>query len=170
MESVLAPKVKRLADIQTEDVNVLLGRYGLRLEVVEESAVIPGSYWGDDEAGLIGATLYARMDTPLHSILHEACHWITCTPAKRAALHTDAADTQDEENATCYLQIVLANYLNGFGQSQALKDMDAWGYSFRLGSASAWYAEDAVAERTWLSERGLLDKFSQPTFVVRQTN
>jgi hypothetical protein len=34
--------------------------------------------------------------------------------------------------------------------------MDAWGYTFRLGSAARWYAEDADDARQWLLERGLL--------------
>ena len=37
---------------------------------------IPGSFWGDEEAGIIGNTVYARDDTPVHSLLHEAGHLI----------------------------------------------------------------------------------------------
>jgi hypothetical protein len=162
--------VKRLRDIAVEDAVQLLQRFGLSFCLVANGKEIPGSYWGEDEAGLIGSCLYARLDTPLHSILHEACHWITCSAAKRVSLHTDAADTQEEENATCYLQIILASYLTGFSQHQALCDMDTWGYSFRLGSASAWFVGDALAEQRWLVEHGLLDHNMQPTFAIRQTN
>jgi hypothetical protein len=37
-----------------------------------------------------------------------------------------------------------------------MQDMDAWGYTFRLGSARAWFEEDAEDARTWLQQRGLL--------------
>jgi hypothetical protein len=35
--------------------------------------------------------------------------------------------------------------------------MDAWGYSFRLGSARAWFERDAEEARAWLAARGLVD-------------
>ena len=53
---------------------ILLERYGLDLRLVAPEEVIPGSYWGESEAGVIGARVYARLDTPLHSVLHEAAH------------------------------------------------------------------------------------------------
>ena len=162
-----APLVLRLQDVDTQQVASLLQRFGLTLTPVLAGNPISGSFWGDDEAGLIGAALFARSDTPLHSILHEACHWITCTPQRRAALHTDAADTQDEENATCYLQILLSDHIPDFGHARALKDMDAWGYSFRLGSAARWFREDAQAERAWLQRFGLIDANEQVCFRVR---
>lgn len=161
------PAVLRLRDIALEDVAHLLGRFGLRLQLLAAECEIPGSYWGDCEAGLIGDCLYARPDTPLHSVLHEGCHWITCTPERRAQVHTDAADTEAEEGATCYLQIVLADDLPGFGRARALLDMDAWGYSFRLGSAGAWFAEDAEDARAWLIEQQLIDADSRCCYRVR---
>ena len=161
------PVVLRLHDVYANDVANLLQRFGLTLTPVLAGQPIPGSFWGDDEAGLIGAALFARSDTPLHSILHEACHWISCTPARRAALHTDAADTQDEENATCYLQILLSDHIPGFGRARGLKDMDAWGYSFRLGSAARWFSEDAQAERAWLQDFELVDAHDRVSFKVR---
>jgi hypothetical protein len=145
----------------------LLARFGMVLQLIPAQSAIPGSYWGDDEAGLISNTLYARADTPLHSILHEASHWITCSPEKRAILDTDAADNQDEENATCYLQLLLADHLPGFGRARAFTDMDAWGYSFRLGSAARWFNEDASAERAWLKTYGLIDDVDTVLFCVR---
>jgi hypothetical protein len=163
----LQPCVIRLNDIDSSDVSALLARFGLQFEVIDPGATIPGSFWGDDEAGLIENRLYARLDTPLHSILHEACHWITCTPTRRAKLHTDAADTQDEENATCFLQIVLSDFLPGFSSARALSDMDVWGYSFRLGSARAWFESDSFAEQKWLVSYQLLDSDLRPTFGVR---
>lgn len=145
----------------------LLARFGLRLELLEDGVEIPGSYWGECEAGLVADALYARPDTPLHSVLHEACHWITCTPERRATVHTDAADTEDEEIATCWLQIVLADDVPGFGRERALVDMDAWGYSFRLGSACAWFVQDAGDARDWLLVHGLIDADDRCRYRVR---
>lgn len=161
------PIVARLRDLDANAVAALLLRFGLRLEVLSDGAEIPGSYWGESEAGLIGDRLYARRDTPLHSILHEACHWITCTPERRATVHTDAADTEAEEGATCYLQIVLADDVPGFGRQRALADMDAWGYSFRLGSAQAWFEQDAEDAQAWLLAERLIDGAGRCTYRVR---
>ena len=47
---------------------VLLDRYGLVLQLVAPQEVIPGSYWGEREAGLMGSKIFARLDTPLHSV------------------------------------------------------------------------------------------------------
>lgn len=143
-----ADDVLRLRDIDAADAVHLLQRYGLTLVQVADGVPIPGSFWGDPEAGVIGHTVYARGDTPLHSLLHEACHLIVVPPARRGTIHTDASDSQFEEDATCYLQLQLAAHLPGFGTARAFSDMDAWGYTFRLGSARAWFerdAEDAAA-------------------------
>ena len=123
---------------------------------MDDGAPIPGSFWGDPEAGVIGSVVYARGDTPVHSLLHEACHLIVLPPERRAQVHTDASDSVLEEDATCYLQIVLADRLPGVGSGRLMADMDAWGYSFRLGSAQAWFERDAEDARAWLTERGLL--------------
>ena len=142
------PDVLTLGEIDLVEVIALLARYGLRFELIEDGAVIPGSFWGGREAGLIGSTVYARRDTPVHSLLHEACHLIVIPPELRVRVHTDASDSQFEEDATCYLQLLLADELRGFGIERAFADMDAWGYTFRLGSAQAWFerdAEDAAA-------------------------
>jgi hypothetical protein len=138
-----ASSVLTLGEIDLADVVALLARYDLRLALVDDGAPIPGSYWGEPEAGLIGDTVHARRDTPLHSLLHEACHLIVLPPERRAAIHTDASDCQLEEDATCYLQLTLADALPGFGIERAFADMDVWGYSFRLGSAKAWFEHDA---------------------------
>jgi len=39
---------------------------------------------------------------------------------------------------------------------RVMADMDAWGYTFRLGSARAWFEHDAEDARAWLVARGLL--------------
>ena len=146
---------------------MLLDRYGLELRLVSPEEIIPGSYWGEREAGLIGATLYARLDTPLHSVLHESAHFICMTPERRAGLDTDAGGDDAEESAVCYLQVVLAQTLPNVSRERMCRDMDAWGYSFRLGSAAAWFAEDAEDARAWLLHHGLLDEAGHVTHVCR---
>ena len=42
---------------------LLLDRYGLMLRLAAPDEVIPGSYWGEREAGLMGSKIFARMDT-----------------------------------------------------------------------------------------------------------
>jgi len=149
--------VLTLAEIDRGAIVALLGRFGLILHLLDPGTSIPGSYWGEPEAGIIGNTLYARDDTPLHSLLHEACHVICAPPEKRSALHTDASNCQLEEDATCCLQILLADELPGVGAARMQRDMDAWGYTFRLGSARAWFEQDAEDARTWLLQCGLID-------------
>lgn len=145
-----------LADTGFEAPAALLAGYGLTLHRVADGAPIPGSYWGEPEAGIIGENVYARDDTPVHSMLHEACHLIVLPPGRRAAVHTDATDSTEEEDATCYLQIVLADALPGVGRQRLMADMDAWGYSFRLGSTQAWFEHDAADARHWLQRHELL--------------
>ncbi len=148
--------ILRLADTGFTAAAALLTRHGLQLEHVADGDAIPGSYWGEPEAGVIGNHVYARADTPVHSLLHEACHLIVLPPARRAAVHTDATDSVAEEDAACYLQILLADELPGVGRARLMADMDAWGYSFRLGSTRAWFDRDAADARAWLAQRQLL--------------
>lgn len=154
--------VLRLADIHSNAIESLLARYGLTLIYVADGVPIPGSFWGEDEAGIIGNTVYARSDTPVHSVLHEAGHLIVLPPERREEVHTDATDSIAEEDAVCYLQIVLGDSLPGVGRQRIMSDMDAWGYSFRLGSARAWFEQDAENARDWLVARGLLTKDGEP--------
>jgi hypothetical protein len=146
-----------LADIGFEAPAALLARYGLALSRVADGEPIPGSYWGENEAGLIGETVYARADTPVHSLLHEAAHLIVLPPERRAAVHTDATDSVEEEDAVCVLQALLGDQLPGVGRARVLADMDTWGYTFRLGSAQAYFDRDAAAAWQWLGVRGLAD-------------
>ncbi|QDH69659.1 hypothetical protein [Marilutibacter alkalisoli] len=146
-----------LADIDFDAAAALLARYGLQLHRVADDAPIPGSYWGDCEAGLIGCNVYARGDTPVHSLLHEAAHLIVLPPERRAAVHTDATDSIEEEDAVCVLQALLGDALAGVGRDRVLADMDAWGYTFRLGSAKAYFEHDADSAWQWLQARGLTD-------------
>lgn len=156
MQPDTARDVLRLREVAFADAAALLADHGLALVAVADDAPIPGSYWGEPEAGIIGPTVYVRGDTPVHSMLHEACHLIVLPPERRAAVHTDATDSVAEEDATCYLQIVLAGRLPGAGSDRLMQDMDTWGYTYRLGSTRAWFEQDAGDARQWLVERGLL--------------
>lgn len=155
-DATAEPQVTRVADIAFADAARLLSSHGLCLHHVPAGASIPGSYWGEPEAGIIASDVYVRDDTPVHSMLHEACHLIVLPPERRALVHTDATDSVPEEDATCYLQIVLAGQLAGVGSERLMADMDAWGYTYRLGSTRAWFEQDAEDARAWLVERGLL--------------
>jgi hypothetical protein len=146
---------------------MLLDRYGLALHLVAPEEIIPGSYWGEREAGLIGAKIFARLDTPLHSVLHESAHFICMTPERRAGLDTDAGGDDAEESAVCYLQLILSDLLPNAGRERMCGDMDAWGYSFRLGSTAAWFAGDAEDARGWLIRHGLLDPQGRITYACR---
>jgi hypothetical protein len=146
---------------------VLLDRYGLGLQLVAVGEIIPGSYWGEREAGLMGSKIFARLDTPVHSVLHEGAHFICMTPERRAGLDTDAGGDHAEENAVCYLQIILAQYLPNVGRERMCRDMDEWGYTFRLGSAAQWFDQDAEDARAWLIRHGVLDSQSSPTYACR---
>ncbi|MFA0924212.1 hypothetical protein [Xanthomonas fragariae] len=145
-----------VGDIGLDAPAALLAHYGLHLHRVDDGAPIPGSFWGEPEAGIIGCDVYVRDDTPVHSMLHEAGHLIVLPADKRAAVHTDATDSVDEEDATCYLQILLAEELPGVGSARLMADMDSWGYTYRLGSTRAWFEQDAENARSWLNERGLM--------------
>lgn len=160
--------VLRCGDIAESGLVALLGRFGIVLEWVVDAAPIPGSYWGDSEAGLVGNRLLVRRDTPLHSALHEACHYICMDRQRRAGLHTDAGGGYDEENGVNYLQVLLSDAIPECGRQRMFADMDAWGYSFRLGSAQAWFERDAADARQWLFGHGLIDAQGCPSGQIRR--
>jgi hypothetical protein len=147
----------------------LLERYGLQLTLTAPDELIPGSYWGESEAGLKGDLLYARLDTPLHSVLHEASHFVCMSPERRAGLDRDAGGTDLEECAVCYLQVLLAEALPGFGRARMLRDMDEWGYSFRLGSSREWFEQDAADARDWLRVHGVTNAAGALTYALAQS-
>ncbi len=134
---------------------------------VEPGAAIPGSFWGAPEAGLISPFIYLRDDTPVHSALHEAAHFICMDGARRVALHTDAGGDVAEEDAVCVLQVLMAEQLPKVGRERLFADMDAWGYSFRLGSSTAWFEQDAEEAHAWLRRFGLIDAHARPTWRLR---
>ena len=159
-----------LEDAKPGEVQRFLTRLGLELVVQSDQATIEGSYWGDEEAGLKGNRLFARPDTPLHSILHEACHYVCMDPDRRSGLDTNAGGDYEEENGVCFLQIILADQLSGFGRERMMADMDAWGYTFRLGSARRWFEGDADDARQFLVRHGLIDREERPTWTLRMSS
>ena len=160
--------VLTVADIRFSKLTQLLGRFGLSLRLLDEGASITGSFWGEPEAGIVKRSVYVRLDTPVHSLLHEAGHVICMDAARRASLERDAGGDDIEEAAVCYLQIVLADYLPGLGRDRLMQDMDTWGYSFRLGSTRAWFEADAADARAWLCDHELISDAGTPTFALRK--
>jgi hypothetical protein len=160
--------VLRLAEFESTQLIELLARFELQLVRCADRQPIPGSYWGYDEAGIRANNLYARDDTPLHSILHEACHYICVSAARRRGLDTNAASDEAEETAVCYLQVLLAEQLAVMGRASMFADMDAWGYSFRLGSSQAWFDTDADDALEWLRRHGILDRNKHLTWRLRE--
>lgn len=153
--------------VQQQKLTALLRCYGLEIVPVELNQSIPGSFFGDREAGLIGNKLYLRYDTPVHSALHEACHYICMTPDRRSKLDTDAEGDYQEENGVCFLQILLADRLDAVGKERIMDDMDSWGYTFRLGSAKAWFENDAEDASQWLITHQIIDTHHTPTGRLR---
>lgn len=159
--------VLRCGDVDRTALESLLARYGLELCWSADGEPIPGSHWGAPEAGILGRRVYARRDTPVHSLLHEAGHTICMDDERRRELDTDALGDDLEESAVCYLQIVLADELPGASRDRLMLDMDRWGYSFRLGSTRDFFENDAEDARLWLQGQGLLDAADRPTFRLR---
>ena len=149
-----------------EEVGVLRGG-SRKIKIKAPGEAIAGSFWGDSEAGVVGRTVYVRADTPVHSFLHESCHVICMDGARRDALVRDAGGDDLEEAAVCYLQILLADYIDGVGRDRLMIDMDAWGYSFRLGGTRAWFEGDADDARIFLEKHGLVSDGGAPAFVLR---
>ena len=158
----------RLKNIQPEAIRPLFDRYQLRLHEVLPDNDIPYSFWGAPEAGRQQSVLYAREDTPIHSILHEACHFICMPPALRNSPNSDAGGSALEENACCFLQLLLSDYIPGFNQNIHLHDMNIWGYNFRLGSSARWFYADSDDARTWLMNYGIINQANKPTWQVRK--
>ena len=156
-----------VANLPAQALQNLLHIYSIQIKSVTNSEAIPGSFWGDSEAGLIKNILYIRPETPVHSALHEACHYICMDKNRRTLLDTNAGGDYDEENAVCYLQILLAASLPDMSVQKMFSDMDVWGYSFRLGSSSAWFERDAEDAKQWLIHQGIIDEQCTPLDKLR---
>lgn len=151
-----------VADVGIEALSALAAAYSARVVETPAGVPIPGSFWGEPEAGLVAGTVHVRADTPVHSFLHEFSHFICMDEARRSGLDTDAGGDDLEEAAVCYLQILLAEEIPGVGRERLMRDMDAWGYSFRLGSTRAWFEGDAADAEAWLRRHALIDAERRP--------
>ena len=156
------------SDINLKHLQSLLDRYSMAIKTINADEPIPGSFWQPPEAGLIGNTLYVRPDTPVHSALHEACHYVCMDSKRRNTLDTNAGGDFQEEDAVCYLQILLSEYIPEMNQERMFNDMDKWGYSFRLGSAKAWFENDAEDALQWLAKNKIITSSTLPTWNCRQ--
>ena len=155
------------SEINLTDLETLLAKFGLSITRVTDNEDIPGSFWKPPEAGLIANTLYIRNDTPVHSALHEACHYICMDEKRRTGLNTDAGGGYEEEDGVCYLQILLSDFIPEMKQQRMFDDMDEWGYTFRLGSSQAWFEKDAEDAKQWLITSGVILDNKIPTWKYR---
>jgi len=167
-ESKPSHSVMKVIDYSINEIELLLKKYQLTLHLIKKNKPISGSFWGDTEAGLIENKVYVREDTPIHSLLHETCHYVCMDETRRKNLDTNAEGDYDEENAVCYLQILLADDLIEMTSERMMQDMDSWGYTFRLGSAKAWFENDAEDALKWLQSKQLLDSKNRPNYHLRK--
>ncbi len=156
------------ADIDFAQLQHLLGRYDLILHQIDDEQTIPASWFGDPEAGIIQNNVYLRGDTPVHSALHESCHYVCMSPERRKKLHTDVGGDYDEENAVCYLSILLSDYIDDFGRQRMFCDMDEWGYTFRLGCSKKWFTDDAEDAQQWLLLNRIIMPDNKPSWSIHQ--
>ena len=159
----------RICDLADDAVIRLVSEYGLAIEHVRDNQPINGSFWGEPEAGVVGDRIHLRGDTPVHSLLHELSHVVCMSPQRRNTLKGDAGGDDLEECAVCYLQILLADELEGVGRARLMQDMDEWGYSFRLGSTGRWFNDDAQDTLAWLVSHSIVGADGAPTFQLRQS-
>jgi hypothetical protein len=159
--------LQTVADVPLASIETLLSKFELCLQCQDDNEPITGSFWGDREAGVVGHTVFVRRDTPIHSLLHETCHIICMSEERRTHLETNAGGDDLEEAAVCYLQVLLADEIAGVGRERSMTDMDAWGYSFRLGDTRSWFKSDAEDARTWLIDHGLLSSKDMPSYRLR---
>lgn len=167
MTALQHSKILTVDDLPVDTLNRFLQRYHLQFVIVADGAPVPASYWGAPEAGISGDTIYARGDTPIHSILHESSHVICMTRQRRRDVHRDAGGDDLEESAVCYLQLLLADHIDGVGRQRLMQDMDEWGYSFRLGSTAAWFEKDADDARQFLINHRLISELGDVNFAMR---
>lgn len=156
MSSSSCTDVLRVRDLAPDVLKRFAAGVGVAVAEVEPQEPIPSTFWGEPEAGVAGTEVWVREDTPLHSLLHEVSHVLCARAAGREAFVRDAGGDDIEECAVCYLQVILANVLSPMTRSRMWADMDRWGYSFREGSARAWFFGDGCDGRDWLLDKGLI--------------
>lgn len=156
-----------VSDVPRQTLAGLLQKFGLELVLQQQGENICGSFWGESEAGIVRRTVYVRGDTPVHSLLHETCHIICMSEDRRTGLDRDAGGDDLEEAAVCYLQVLLADQIEGVGSPRLMADMDAWGYSFRLGNTLDWFQNDAEDAAEFLMNHRLLSGDGKLTFRLR---
>ena len=135
-----------------------------------KASPFPGATGGAPEAGLLAlgqqrGRLLVQDTTPVHSALHEAAHFICMDSVRRESLDTDAGGEDLEESAVCYMQILLFGELLGEPE-ELMADMDAWGYSFRLGSTKDWFHRDAEDAIRFLVNHDLIRRVSKTRYRV----
>jgi hypothetical protein len=150
-------EVLRACDFFPSALEACLSQLAVTPLWIPDGAAIPGSYWGAPEAGIHNQRLMVRQDTPLHSLLHEAGHLACANLLGRHLTVSDSGSDDEEECAVCYLQVLLTDSLPPPASRERLfADMNAWGYSFRQGSAERWFHGDGEDARRWLADRGLI--------------
>jgi hypothetical protein len=156
-----------IGDFENKELHNLINKYHLELQILADDEPIPASFWGEPEAGLIGKTIFVKKATPLHSMFHELSHLICMTEGRRLSVNKDAKSDDEEESAVCYLQILLGDLLTGVSSNLLMKDMDDWGYSFRLGSTQAWFQDDSCDSKKWLQKENILNEKGNITWSLR---
>jgi len=159
--------MRRLKTIPDHVIVPFLQQYGLKLMRVANQTPIPYSFWGNSEAGRKNTQMYVRDDTPLHSLLHETAHYVCMSETQRQSDLVDAGGSALEEAACCYLQLLWSNHIAGFNMREHMQNMDAWGYSFRLGSTQRWFNEDSEDARQWLHKHEIIRADRVPTWKKR---
>ena len=61
----------------------------------------------------------------------------------------------------------MSDHIDGFNRKLHMKNMDEWGYSFRLGSAANWFYNDAEDAKNWLQQQMAIDQKGQITWLLR---
>ena len=123
----------------------------------------PWSNWLNDR------TVVAMRFAPRNkSELIEAVEWAVCGKQRLRAVgsghsHSNAALPRDafidmSAISGAFEEVKwLKDSLPGVGRDRVLADMDGWGYTFRLGSARAYFEHDSDSAWEWLHARGLAD-------------
>lgn len=89
--------VLRFSDVDSHELTELIACYQIELCLTPKDLPAPGSFCGGEEAGLVGKPLYLRTDTPIHSVLHQVCHYICMDSKRRLSLNADAGSDDDAQ-------------------------------------------------------------------------